>query len=54
MKWGFLCVCGNDNRLCKQEEKDFDKLVAGDPMSLKKIADSLNIPDESQFRMEPA
>lgn len=49
--WGFMCECGNDNRLSKAEEKDFDKLVAGDPISLKNIAASLNIPDDVQFRM---
>lgn len=52
LAWGFLCRCGNDNRLAKEEAKDFDKMVAGDPMSLKRIADSLKIPDEKQFRMD--
>lgn len=51
MKWGFMCLCGNDNRLAPQEEKDFDKLVAGDPLSVKRLADSLKIPDETQFTM---
>lgn len=50
-KWGFLCKCGNDNRLASQESEDFDKLVAGDPISVKKIAESLKIPDEKQFKM---
>lgn len=52
MKWGFFCACNNDNRLAPQEEKDFDTLVDGDPVSLKRIADSLKIPDEKQFKME--
>lgn len=52
MKWGFQCQCGNDNRLAPQEEGDFDKLVAGDPITIQKIADSLKIPDEIQFKIE--
>lgn len=54
LQWGFECVCGNDNRLAKAEKKDFDTLVQGDPMSIKRIADSLKIPDEKQFTMEGA
>lgn len=51
MVWGFMCKCGNDNRLAPEEADDFDNLVAGDPISLKKIADSLKIPDSKQFKM---
>lgn len=50
--WGFQCFCGNDNRVAVSEKKDFDKLVAGDPISVQKIVDSLKIPDRTQFRME--
>lgn len=52
LKWGFYCQCENDNRLAPQEEKDFDKLVDGDPLSLQRIAASLKIPDEKQFVLE--
>lgn len=52
MKWGFICQCGNDNRLAPSEAEDFDKLVDGDPLSIKKIAASLLVPDETQFQME--
>ena len=52
--WGFKCKCGNDNRLAPKESEDFDKLVDGDPISVKKIAASLLIPDEKQFKMELA
>lgn len=52
MKWGFFCKCNNDNRLAPQEEEDMDKLVDGDPISVKRIADSLKIPDEKQFAMK--
>src|SRR5690348_16540302 len=52
LKWGFFCKCNNDNRLAPQEEPDFDKLVDGDQISVKRIADSLKIPDEKQFNME--
>lgn len=50
--WGFLCVCGNDNRLAAQEEDEFDNIVAGDPLTVEKIAQSLKIPDNKQFVME--
>lgn len=52
LKWGFICQCGNDNRLAANEADDFDKLVKGDPASVKNIAASLLIPDEKQFTME--
>lgn len=52
LKWGFYCKCGNDNRLAPQEADDFDNLVKGDEMSLKRITESLLIPDEQQFRVE--
>jgi hypothetical protein len=51
LKWGFRCKCGNTNLLAPQEEKDMDKLVAGDPISVKRIAASLKIPDNEQFKM---
>lgn len=51
-KWGFQCVCGNDNRLAFEEKEQFDDLVAGDPATVKRIADSLLIPDEVQFSMK--
>lgn len=51
-QWGFFCQCGNDNRLASSEADDFDKLVDGDPMSVKKIAASLLIADDKQFKTE--
>lgn len=51
LKWGYLCKCGNDNRLAPQEADEFDKVVQGDPVTVKKIAASLLIPDEKQFSM---
>lgn len=51
-KWGFLCKCGNDNRLAISEKDDFDKLVGGDPLSIQRVKDSLKIPDNKQFIME--
>lgn len=50
--WGYFCKCGNDNRLAPSEASDFDKLVDGDPMSIKKIAASLLIQDDKQFATE--
>jgi hypothetical protein len=54
LRWGYLCKCGNDNRLAPQEADDFDKLVDGDPITVQKIAASLLIPDEKQFEMRSA
>lgn len=51
MKWGFECQCGNNNQLAPSEAEDMDKLVQGDPLSIKKIAASLLIPDDKQFIM---
>lgn len=50
-RWGFLCKCSNDNRLAPMEANDFDKIVAGDPISVDRIAQSLLIPDEKQFNL---
>jgi len=51
LKWGFECRCGNDNRLAQAEADDFDKLVQGDKRTVKRIADSLKIADDKQFKM---
>ena len=52
--WGYQCICGNDNRLAASEMNEFEFLVAGDPISVKKIKDSVKRPDNKQFKMEPA
>lgn len=52
MKWGAECKCGNDNRLAASEQADFNTLVQGDASSIQKIADSLQLPDSKQFKME--
>lgn len=49
---GFRCQCGNSNLLAPEEDKNFKNLVKGDPKSVKKIADSMLIPDEKQFKLE--
>lgn len=51
LQWGFECRCGNDNRLAAEEKDQFDTLVHGDPISVKKIADSLEKADDKQFKM---
>jgi hypothetical protein len=51
LQWGFECKCGNDNRLAKGELSDFSNLVQGDDLSIKRIADTLAIPDKEQFTM---
>lgn len=54
MQWGWECICGNDNRLSKQEENMFDTLI--DPRSNKlgidKIMAGLKLDDSKQFKME--
>lgn len=50
LKWGFFCQCLNDNRLAPEEKDDMHNLVAGDPLSVERIARSLEIPDEQQFK----
>jgi hypothetical protein len=52
MVWGFLCKCGNDNRVSPLEEKEEGKTWTGDPLTIKRIAESLKIPDNLQFKME--
>lgn len=42
-KWGFSCKCGNNNQLANNEADEFDNLVKGDPLSVKRIAESLLI-----------
>lgn len=54
MIWGFMCKCGNDNRVSPQEADGQGTVFDGDPISIQKIADSLKIPDIKQFRLEPA
>ncbi|TAL08210.1 MAG: hypothetical protein EPO02_13565 [Nitrospirae bacterium] len=51
LQWGFECRCGNDNRLAAAEKDEFDALVQGSVMTVEKIARSLQIPDEKQFKM---
>lgn len=52
LKWGFLCVCGNDSRLAYEEKGDFDKLVMGDPITMDIMLKRLSIPAEKKFKME--
>lgn len=52
LKWGFRCRCGNYSLIAPQESDQFDNLVTGDELSIKKMAESLLIPDEKQFSME--
>lgn len=51
-QWGFECICGNDTRLCKEEADDFERLVYGTPMSLKKLKRALLKRTHETFRME--
>lgn len=51
LKWGWECRCGNDNRLCLEEKTQFEQLVQGSASAIERIARSLQIPDEKQFRM---
>lgn len=53
MEWGWECMCGNDNRISKQEESKMDFLI--DPRSNKagidKIVAGLKLDDAKQFSM---
>lgn len=53
MQWGWECICGNDNRISKQEENNMDFLI--DPRSNKagidKIVAGLKLDDKKQFSM---
>lgn len=44
LKWGFECICGSDDRLAPQEERDFDKLVDGDAAGIAKVIENLKDP----------
>lgn len=48
-QWGFECLCGNDNRVSKQEEAFLTELVTQG--SIEDIKASLEIDDKKQFTM---
>ena len=48
-QWGFECICGNDNRVSKQEEQFLTELVTQG--SIEDIKASLKIDDNKQFTM---
>lgn len=49
--FGWECICGNDNRLAKQEKDEMNNLVSGTPQQIADIVKSLNIADNKQFNM---
>lgn len=52
MQFGWECVCGNDNRISKQEEAFLSELVTkGDKKAIDDIKKSLKIDDKKQFVM---
>lgn len=48
-KFGWECICGNDNRVSKQEEQFLSELVTQG--SIEDIKKSLKIDDNKQFKM---
>lgn len=53
-KWGWECICSNDNRVSAQEKDFLSELVTkGDKQSIEKIKASLEIKDDTQFSMRP-
>lgn len=48
-QWGWECICGNDNRVSKQEEQFLTELVTQG--SIEDIKASLKIDDKKQFSM---
>lgn len=51
-RFGWECICGNDNRVSKQEEQFLSELVTkGDKRAIEDIKKSLKIDDSKQFTM---
>ena len=48
-RFGWECICGNDNRVSKQEEQFLSELVTQG--SIEDIKKSLKIDDNKQFKM---
>lgn len=52
MKWGWECICGNDNRISLVEKDYIVELVQkGTPKTIEDIKKSLKIDDKKQFVM---
>lgn len=55
LRWGFECMCGNDNRLAAQEKNQAPVLVKNaSDQAMKHILASLRIDDRKKFSMEAA
>lgn len=50
MNWGWQCVCGNNDLVTKQEQKEISNLQAPDPKDISKVLKDL-IPDKPRFEM---
>lgn len=51
-KFGYRCVCGNNNLFCKQEEKDLEKFVPDNHINWQVIKESFGFADDEQFKVE--
>jgi len=49
-QWGWECICGNDNRVSKQEEQFLTELVTQG--SIEDIKKSLKLDDNKQFKVK--
>lgn len=52
MNWGFQCICGNNDIITKQEQKEIANLQAPDPVDISRVLKSI-IPDKPRFKMFP-
>lgn len=51
MQWGWQCVCGNNDIITEQEQKEISNLAAPDPVDISKVLKNL-VPDKPKFKME--
>lgn len=50
LEFGWECMCGNTSIVSRLEQDSLKELVIkGNPQSIKRIAESLKIPDEMKF-----
>ena len=50
MNWGWQCLCGNNDLVTDQEEREIGNLSAPDPIDISKVLKSI-IPDKPKFEM---
>lgn len=51
MKWGWQCICGNNDLVSKQEIREIENLQAPDPSQIAKVLKSIEY-QQPKFIME--